>query len=138
MRKIIITLSIIFITAGLSAAQTTSRSFQNAEKNYLKGLRHVNQGVVESAIINTMILKLYHPQKECKQIIEKLDSLSLENPEKTIRLKAFIASNYLKHPEQYNWIEGGDYEQAIKFFHMYSKRLEEQVTNKRRAVSHVK
>ncbi|KAA3608487.1 MAG: hypothetical protein D8M58_19620 [Calditrichaeota bacterium] len=135
MRKFTSAFTLLTLLAGLAVAQHNGSALQNAERNYLIGLKHSNNGVVESAIINTMILKTYHPEKDFSQITKKLDSLSLESPKKTIRLKAFIASNYLKHPERFNWIEKGDYEQAIQFFQLYSAKVDEQLNRKKTTVT---
>ena len=45
-----------------------------------------------------MVLKLYYPETDYSQIIQKLDELNLGKDTKTIRVKAFIAANYLKNP----------------------------------------
>jgi len=129
MRKLFGTLAFVLLAISFSFAQKPGPALQNAEKNYLIGLNHQNPGVVESAIINTMVLKLYYPEKDFSNIIIKLDNISLENPEKIVRVKAFIASNYLKHPDRFNWIEKGDYESAVKFFQLYSARLDKQMNN---------
>ncbi|MCB9058852.1 MAG: hypothetical protein H6627_09815 [Calditrichae bacterium] len=129
MKKMLTIAAIVLITGTFALAQDAPKSLDNATQNYMMGLNHHNNGVIESAITNVMLLKLYHPEKDFSDIAEKLDALTIENPDKMIRLKAFIAANYIKHPERFNWIEKGDYEDAVAFFEMYSAKLKEMNYN---------
>ncbi len=121
MRQFLTTLTLIVLTAGIGTAQPPSKSLQNAEKNYLTGLRHSNRGVVESAIIQTMKLKQFHPQKDFTELIKALDSLSIESREKPIRIKAFFASNFLKQSQQDNLFTKNDFEGLADIMESFAK-----------------
>ena len=127
MRKFRVTFAFVVLAYSFSIAQAQGNGLKNAEKNYLSSLNHQNSGVVESAIVNCMILKLHYPDKNYKQIIKRLNELTLQDPNKIIRVKASIASNYLTYPERFKWIEKNDYKQTIKFFEYYSQRIKQQV-----------
>lgn len=129
MKKMLTIAATIVLMATFTFAQDAPTSLDNATENYLTGLNHHNNGVVESAITNVMLLKMYHPEKDFSVVTKKLDELTLKGPDKMVRLKAFIAANYIKHPERFNWIEKGDYEDAVAFFELYSARLEEMQYN---------
>jgi hypothetical protein len=98
MKYILTFIFCLFITTSASFAQSSDKSVDRAVKAYLTSLNSSNPGVVESTIENVMVLKVYHPEKDMSQIIQKLDELNLGKDTKTIRVKAFIAANYLKNP----------------------------------------
>lgn len=129
MKKMLTLISAFVLTATFVYGMGEGKSLAMATESYMTGLNHENQGVVESAITNVMLLKLYHPEKDFTEILARLDELTVNNPDKMVRLKAFIASNYIKHPERFNWIKKGDYEDAVAFFEMYSTKLQEMNYN---------
>lgn len=135
MRKLTVTFALVLLAFGFSIAQTQQKESIKAERNYLHALNHENSGVVESAIVKVMILKLHYPEKDYKQLIDKLDELSLEGSPMMIRVKASIARNYLKYPERFMWIANGDYEQTKDFFELYTERIEQQVNRNKTALS---
>ena len=129
MKKMLTLIAAFVLTTSFAYGMGEGKSLALATDSYLTGLNHNNPGVVESAITNVMLLKLYHPEKDFSEITERLDELTLNNPEKMIRLKAFIAANYIKHPERFYWIKKGDYEEAVSFFELYSTKLQEMNYN---------
>ena len=129
MKKMITLAVSIILLSGFAYGKSVEKSINNAPANYLLGLNHENQGVVESAITNVMLLKLYHPEMDLSAISEKLDDLTLNSQDKMIRLKAFIAANFIKYPERFNWIKKGDYEDAVAFFELYSAKLKQMNYN---------
>ncbi len=98
MKYILTFIFCLIITTSASFAQSPDKSVDRAVKAYLTSVNSSNLGVVESTIENVMVLKLHYPEKDYSQIIQKLDELNLGNYPKTIRIKAFIAANYLKNP----------------------------------------
>lgn len=90
---------------------------------YLQALNHSNQGVVESAIINVMKLKLNRPDADYRKIIKCLDKMVKENPNKIVRIKAYIAASYLKYPERFNWINTTSYEETDRLFNLLTEKL---------------
>ncbi len=104
----------LVISTSTSFAQSSDQSFDKVAKAYLTGLSYSNPGVVESTIENIMILKLYYPEEDFSQVISKLEKLTLGNAKKTIRVKAFIAANYLINPQQFNVVKKRNQKLAIK------------------------
>ena len=98
MKYILTFIFCLIITTSASFAQSSDKSVDRDYSTYLTNLNSTIPGVVESTIENVMVLKLYNPEKDYSQIIQKLDELNLGNGSKTIRVKAFIAANYLKNP----------------------------------------
>ena len=109
-----ISLSLILI--GITFAQKPVDAVLDAPANYLRGLNHSNTAIAESTIFNVMLLKRYYPKLDFTKINKKLDDLAINGPNKSIRVKAFIATNYIKNPEQYNWIEQGAFSEAATVF----------------------
>ncbi len=98
MKYILTFIFCLIITTSASFAQSPDKSVDRAVKAYLTSINSSNLGVVESTIENVMVLKLYYPENDYSQIIQKLDELNLGKYPKTIWVKAFIAANYLKNP----------------------------------------
>ena len=98
MKYILTFIFCLIITTSTSFAQSSDKSVDRDLSTYLTNLNSTIPGVVESTIENVMVLKLHNPEKDYSQIIQKLDELNLGNDSKIIRVKAFIAANYLKNP----------------------------------------
>jgi len=98
MKYILTFIFCLIITTSTSFAQSSDKSVDRDLSTYLTNLNSTIPGIVESTIENVMVLKVYNPEKDYSQIIQKLDELNLGNGSKTMRVKAFIAANYLKNP----------------------------------------
>ena len=107
---------ICYLHIGTIFAQKQGVTLSNAPANYLQGLNHYNAAIAESAIYNVMLLKRYYPDLDFSKISIKLDDLAVNGQNKSIRIKAFIATNYIKNPEQYNWMEQGAFAEAVTAF----------------------
>ncbi len=138
MKYILTFIIFLIITTSASFAQLSDKSVDRAVIVYLTNINSSNPGVVESAIENVMVLKLYYPETDYSQIIQKLDELNLGNGPKTIRVKAFIASNYLKNPHfitdnfstyswQYKWIKINNPELPVQ--EMFNKQAIKKLLN---------
>ena len=99
------------------------KTVQHACKNYLFALRMDNEGVVESTIFNIMKLKLVYPDLEYDQLAAVLDSIAQNSDKKELRQKAYLACMFLRHPEHFNWITKGTYDQNNAFFELVSLKL---------------
>lgn len=75
---------------------------KEARKNYKHSLQSGNQGVVESAIYNLMILKLRYPDADLSTVDGELKELAITGDSKSVRLKAYLTLNYL---DDYHWLE---------------------------------
>lgn len=109
-------------------AQWDAQKVEKAYQSYLQSLNHPNNGVVESAIINIMKLKLVYPDLDYAKLTKKLETLAFEGDNKSIRYKAYIAANFLKHPARFDWIKPGTYEELNQFFTEYETKLEKQLS----------
>ena len=107
----------------------SEKAIERASANYYKALQSDNEGMIESAMTNIMIMKLYFPDKDYDQFIIKLSELTTEGTTKQVRYKAFIACNYLKHPERYNWIKKDTFQATSDFFNLFSEKLAKQLEN---------
>ena len=96
---------------------------EKVTKNFLKGLNHENQGVVESTIRVVVLMKIKYPNADYDEIIDKLEELIMEGPNKNIRIKALIASDYLNNFEQYNWLKNGNYDEGDQLFDIYLSKM---------------
>lgn len=141
MKIITLTLVIFFLISGSSYSQDkpepiknfsnlnsiSDQSLQRASINYYFALNRENTGIVESAITNIMIMKLYFPEQNYEKFITKLTELSTDGKSKQIRYKSYIACNYLKHPERYNWIKKDTFQATSDFFNLFSEKLAKQL-----------
>ena len=108
-------------------AQSPVNKIDRALLAYEQALDHTNNGVVESAIINIMKLKLIYPNQDYSGLTKKLNKLCFKNRTKTVRYKAYIAANYLQHPERFAWLQSQCANNLNDFFSRYEACLEKQV-----------
>jgi hypothetical protein len=85
-------------------------------------------GIVESTIYNAIVAKRYYPSADFTGIIDKLNGIAAENPDPSMRVKAFLAAVYLSSsdiicvkPDPVAWEHDGNY--------IY-KQIAEQLENK--------
>lgn len=76
-----------------------SMTIQRALKGYLEGLKHPIEGVVESAIYQSMLLSIKAPSANMMEIQYQLKELSLVHPSQSIRLRAFLAHEFFADSE---------------------------------------
>jgi hypothetical protein len=140
--KLVTILTLLFVSLSFAQEKSTvtednclnsdsisEKSLERGTKNYLAALQRDNIGAKESAITNIMIMKLYFPQRNYTEVISKLTELCTEGSTKQIRYKAYIACNYLKHPERYNWIKKDSFDVTKEFFNTFSEKLANQLEN---------
>jgi len=143
MKILTLALVIVLLIAGSSFSQDkpepvknfsnlnsiSDQSLQRASINYYFALSRKNTGVIESAITNIMIMKLYFPERNYENFITKLTELSTDGKSKQIRYKSYIACNYLKHPERYSWIKKDSFKNTTELFNLFSEKLAKQLEN---------
>ncbi len=95
-------------------------------ENYLVALDSKNNGLIESAIVNIMKLKMIYPHRDYSKMIDKLDQLSQSTSNKAIRYEAFIVLCYLEFPERFNWIQTNDNQQIDELLTNLVFRIHEQ------------
>ena len=141
MKNFTLTLVFILLIAGFSFSKEKpeaiknfsnlksipDQSLQRAAINYYIALNRDNNGIIESAITNIMIMKLYFPERKYDKFITKLTELSTEGASKQIRYKSYIACNYLKHPERYTWIKKDSFKNTTELFNLFSEKLAKQL-----------
>lgn len=73
----------------------------DARANYLKALESDNDGLVESAIYNSLMLNIKHPDFDITPIVNKLQELALKGDSHVIRYKAYLSLSYLKEQDKF-------------------------------------
>jgi hypothetical protein len=128
---LVITSVFVLFAANILFAEEYPTNISRAVDNYLAALNHSNPGVVGSAIINIMKLKTEYPDLDYTKLVETLKKTSLNSKNQVTRRKAYIAALYLRHPERFNWIKKGTYEENNAFFELLALRIEMQEQNLR-------
>jgi len=73
--------------------------------NYLLALNSKNDGLVESAIMNIIKLKMNYPERDYTTVINQLDRLTQLHANKIIRIEAYVVLTYLQYPERFDWLQ---------------------------------
>lgn len=121
------TVVMFLILTHFAFAQSPLNRIDRALLAYEQALEHSNNGVVESAIINIMKLKLIYPNQDYSRLTKKLNKLCFKDRTKTVRYKAYIAANYLQHPERFTWLKSECANNLNDFFSRYEACLERQL-----------
>ena len=119
------------VTVNILSASENSGVVTKAATNYLIALGHANNGVVESAIMNVMRMKLEYPDYDYAEIIKALEKVSAKSSNAVTKRKAYIASVYLMYPDRFNWIKKSTAEKNNAFFELLATRIEMQEQNLR-------
>jgi hypothetical protein len=116
----------IFFAFMLSAAvfAQSARVVERAPKNYENALKSDNPGLVESAIFHVVKFKFFYPEEDIQQLETQIDLLVNDGDTKTIRYKAYLASEFLKNGELLANIEKEDYKDGDSFFKKLADELE--------------
>ena len=95
-----------------------------AAQRYTECLESCNTGVIESALAQAVLMKLYVPEKEFEGLREKISSLSVNGCNPTIRYKAYLASLVYDDPELFAQEQGQSFSDAEALFSSVSNRLQ--------------
>ncbi|MBN2426487.1 MAG: hypothetical protein JXR46_09560 [Calditrichaceae bacterium] len=125
MKKLNLVVFSAILMSGLVFGQNEPKAMEIAPDVYLANLSHENPGIVESTIINVMILKLYQPEKDFEKISKKLDELTLESADESTRFKAFVAASYIKYGQDFNWIKKDLFERGEDLHENFYARMQE-------------
>ena len=107
------------VLVAFSFAGQNNLNPEKINQNFIKGLTHENPGVVESSIKIVIFMKAAYPEADYSDIIDQLEDLITEGANKNIRLKALIASDYLRNFGQYNWLKDKKYSEDDQVFNDY-------------------
>jgi hypothetical protein len=125
------TLTIFVLLASVAVAQPTKEELlQLAPANYARALLSDNEGMQQSAILNVMRLKLEYPDINCDTVCIPLTQLVNESENQSIRFMAYIAGQYMKHPERFQWINKTTLEKQPEFFELFAEKVGQQVANR--------
>ena len=117
MKKYTFSVLIIVLLLSHSVFAGANRLFlDKAGANYLHGLNSDHVSLVESTIHNVMAFKQQYPEYNFKPIIGKLTDLSLSSENSTVKLKAFLGLNYIKHTEWFGIYDFADPENQDLIF----------------------
>ena len=124
--KIVFTLvvTLLICSCNISSKPLIKRSpLDAATDNYLYGLCHHNQGIVESSIYHVLILYINCPEKDYSLIKAQLNKLAIDGPTEIICYKAYLAGKYLNNQELVDKIVKYNYQDQEQFFTLLSENL---------------
>jgi len=75
------------------------RILKSALRGYGTALRINSATIVESAILNSVKMKLHAPEQNYAKIIGELRRLALEASTTSLRYKAYLAATFIANPE---------------------------------------
>ena len=101
-----------------------SANLDKAAQRYVECLESCNTGVVESALAQAVLMKLYVPEKEFDGLRGKIGSLSVNGCNPAIRYKAYLASLVYDDPELFTKEQGQSFSDAEALFSSVSNRLQ--------------
>ena len=108
----------------------------DARANYLKALNSDNNGLVESAIYNSLMLNIQHPEFDITPIVKKLQDLALNGDTHLIRYKAYLSISYLKDSDEFVGTDELarllEYENPNEFFGFLDKQIKNSLLTLKR------
>lgn len=113
--------------------KSNGKRIEKALVAYQRILNHPVSAIVESAMFNLLVLKIDYPELEYKQVLKKLDELSLNGKTSVIRYKAHLTSEFIKNPSLLTEVEASDFnkymdvEKADQFYLALSNVLQKQL-----------
>jgi len=119
MRTLINAITITLVFVAFTFANQNGIDTEKINENFIVGLTHDNNGVVESTIRVVILMKIEHPEADFDDIIDELEDLIMEGANKSIRIKALIASDYINNFEEFNWLKNNNYEEGDQLFDAY-------------------
>ena len=91
-----------------------------AVNNYLEALTSENNGLVESAIFNSLMLKVQYPEANIDPIKSRLAKLAVQGSSHVIRYKAYLGLTFLNNRNEFAGAEELaaliEYEDPNEFF----------------------
>ena len=97
------------------------------DRTYAPSLTSDNDGVVESAIAQSVAAKLALPDGKFEAIREKLGSLAVHGRTPAIRYKAYLAGLVLENPELFAGAECALFSTTDQLFASLSTRVQKQL-----------
>jgi len=112
------------VTASNVTSNTVQASdddrLEQAVNNYVKALKSDNDGLVESAIFNSLMLKIKNPGVDIRPVKDVLASLTLKGNSHVIRYKAYLGLTFLSNRDAFAGAEElaalVEYEDPNEFF----------------------
>lgn len=105
----------------------SAEAVDKAPQNFENALKSDNPGLVESAIFLTVKYKLFYPEKNTGKLVKAIDRLVKKGQTKSIRYKAYLASEYMRHGELLANVEKEDYKDGDQFFKLLADKLEDEL-----------
>jgi len=93
-----------------ASIQKNRNQLEKGIANYLQALRQVNEGLVESAMINLIRMKFNYPDLDYSQSVKSLQSLAETGRTQSLRFLAFFTWHYLEDPVAISWLQQGGHE----------------------------
>lgn len=119
--------AIVFVVLlSVAVFGQSAEAVDKAPQNFEKALKSDNPGLIESAIFLTVKYKLFYPEKDTENLVKAIDRLVIDGQTKSIRYKAYLASEYLKHGELLANVEKENYKDGDQFFKLLADKLENE------------
>lgn len=126
--RIFLSFMLVIFTSNLHSQDSSQTcSLEKVMDSYCRSLDHANQGVVESAIIQVMIMKNVHPDLDYGRLKSSLHGLIRQGATRAIKLKSYLALSYLENPDWFHWIKENDFKEAYLFFQRLDRQLDSQI-----------
>jgi len=101
MKKLLIIMA-LFTAVNTADAQPETYFLEKALPNLVNGMESHVDGLIESCIYQSILLKNKHPKLDYKRVINKLKDLSINGSSVKIRYQAHLAFLYIKNSELFD------------------------------------
>lgn len=118
---------VFMVVLSFAVFAQSAEVVDNAPRNFENALKTDNPGLVESAIFLAVKFKLFYPEQNTDGLVKEIDRLVKEGQTKSIRYKAYLASEFMKHGDLMANIEKEDYKDGDQFFKLLADTLENEM-----------
>lgn len=123
------------VQRGTSRSAKEERKLAAALRNYQTCLHSEVEGVIESAIFHTLIVRLKAPQEDYSKLIGELQRLAFAAGSPRLRYQAYLGANILANAEQFLDAAQSEHLQTFtddrraEFFALIAATLENQLSD---------
>lgn len=116
-----------YFSAG---TETPSRDLRHIERLYARCLHSDNDGVVESALAHTAMLKLMNPSAEFAVALPDVETVANINGSAEIRYKAYLVATLLRTPGLFTQVATTGYSSPDDLFAALAGRMHELIASR--------
>jgi hypothetical protein len=128
-KALTILLAVAVVTMGASARDFNSKYDSHSDSgkvNYMMALKSGNEGLMESALMHLMVLKIRAPQSDMMEAESTVNSLLVNSPEASTRYKASLALQVFADPRWFAEYVKGASDDVEGFYRNISVRLQQK------------